>query len=194
LADTELSFSQKRTVAALTKAGEANKEAGAARQKAGEADERSKKIERANLVLQSDILKLRKEAGARRLTGKQKETLRKSLEGSRVPIAVGWNPRHNEAGDFARDFISVLSDAHWTPTPVLSAFSKYGVSLGAVEADFKDLPEVKQLRAALLGIGIQNDFIPLVKGSTSMNPPVELHVLYMLIGPHPPLSSTSGGN
>ena len=66
LAAKELSRSDAQTVAALSKAGIANREANLARKEASESPERSKKIKRANLVLQSNTAQARATKPCRR--------------------------------------------------------------------------------------------------------------------------------
>jgi hypothetical protein len=162
-----------------------NKEAGDARKKAGEAIERAAAIEQ-------DNLKLRAQIEPRRLTGTQKATLRGLLEGHPMPIAVAANLFDKESADFADDFVSALSEAHWTPVRRSWTRFKYGVSIGFVDVEAQNTPEVKLLAGALSAITVPCDFMRLVEVDTTMNPPPEPHVMYLLIGLHPTIRARFG--
>jgi len=129
-------------------------------------------LEAKNLGLQTDLLNLRKESGARRLTGKQREALRKALKGVKTGMAIGWNPEDSEAADFAGDFFSVLTDAHWHPVSRLWAPNqKYGVMIGCIEVECQTSPHIQLLKRGLKKIGISATFITFPVGDKSLSPP-----------------------
>jgi len=146
-------------------------------------------VEAGNAV--EDLLRLRKDAGARRLTGAQKEVLRKGLLNFPSHVGVGWNNAFDsEAGDFAGDITSVLSSAHWIPTQVAwLPNGKYGLFLGTADPEITTLPAYKELVSAFSSIGMPLTPLHLISGDGSIMGGPEPHVLYLLVGTHPPVTS-----
>ena len=103
----ELRSKSDQLLAVVTQeAGNASKSASDAKEAAGEA--------RADAdAAEADLLKLRKETGARRLTEKQKVSIGKALATIPTTIVICRNPLDSEAGDFAGDLSDALSKAHW---------------------------------------------------------------------------------
>ena len=135
-------------------------------------------------------MKLQKQISPRRLTGQQKETLRKVLEVRTVPIAVGWSPMDSEAADLAGDFVSALSDAHWHPVAVgWIPNQRYGVFVAGTDPEIRNTPEWKLLSEALSKIDMPPSFLTLAIGDNSLLPAAESHVLCLLIGTRPPVST-----
>ena len=192
-------FNDTRLAELNKEAGDARNEAGVAVERASKADERAStnekeaaRITKENLVLQADLLRLRKESESRRLTGSQKNRLRLLLRERPTTIVVATNRLDNKSSDFADDFISVFTEARWNPVMALWVGSKYGVSIGAVwDDETKNAPEFKLLSAALGEIGVLHDVVSLIEGDRSMAPPVAPHVLYLIIDPHPPIKPKS---
>jgi hypothetical protein len=153
----------------------------------------AKNLDSKNLSLQIDLLKLRREAGARRLTGEQIETMRRVLEHTPTPITVVSHFMDAEASDFADDFRSALALAHWNVQRNSTALRiGYGVSIAAANTAFRDTPEVRLLDLALTAAHVPHEMETLTVGATFMNPPIEARGLYLLIEQHPPLSPSVG--
>jgi hypothetical protein len=176
---------------AIHEAGDAKGSAEKAAKAAGRANSSADAASLAAGNAVAELLKLRKDAGARRLTGSQKEQLRKTLESISAPIAVGWSPMDSEAGDFANDLISALSAAHWIPKPVLwLPNGKYGICIGFTDPPMKDTPQFKILVSELGKIGMPPSLLQLPVGDKAIGGGgAESHVLYLLIATHPPVAS-----
>jgi hypothetical protein len=173
-------------------AGNANRGADEAKERASKADVQSESLRQKNLLLQTNLERLRQESAARRLTGQQKAAILKILESGRFPVGVGWNPLDNEARDFGEDFVSVLSVAHWNPIRQFWGPSPYSIAIGFVDEDNpKDSPGFKLLREAIRAIGVEPKILTFREGDTSISPPVKSHVMYLLIGAHPAIPATT---
>jgi len=114
---------------------------------AGNANERAETLSKSNLLLQAEVLRLKKENEPRRLTGSQKEALRRLLEGRPTPIVIVSRLLDPESSDLADDLASALNEAHWQPQRINDRISrKYGVSVGTVSGTTG--PEIKLLSDA----------------------------------------------
>src|ERR1019366_6374 len=85
---------------------ETNRAAGTAKASAEGAAKAVERAKKAAAEIEDELVRLRGEAGARRLSAKQKESFRKALEKMPTPIAVVYNPIDSEAEDFALDFFA----------------------------------------------------------------------------------------
>jgi hypothetical protein len=141
----------------------------------------------------AELIELRRDTAARHLTETQKEELRKTLEEVPTPIAVGWSPIDSEAGDFAGDFIAALSSAKWRSQAMLwFPNGKYGVFLGFTDLPAKETLAFKSLVSAFKSIGVPLNLLQLPVGDKTIGGSgAESHVLYLLIGTHPPVHLTS---
>lgn len=162
----------------------------AQQQRAADAEGRLEALRGDNLKLQSDLLKLRKEGEPRRLTGEQKDRLRRLLETHPTPIAIVSRIVDTESSDFADDFATALHEAHWESSRIRNRISsKYGVSVGTVGAN--SASEVRLLSDALTSIGVPNEVVSFAADDASTSPHFQEHVLYLVIEQHPPLDTTS---
>jgi hypothetical protein len=190
--NTDLRNVNAQMVAAL------NKEAAEARQRAGDADERSVRLELSaaqlrnqNLGLDADLSRFRKESEPRRLTGAQKATLTKLLDGHPTKLPIVSRLMDSESSDFADDLASALHAAQWESVRIVNRLSsKYGVSVGVVKGTPTGLPEIKLLSSALKAIGVANQVVTFAEDDASTSPHFQSHVLYLVVEQHPPLPST----
>lgn len=191
LSDVELGQAVADAGGAIARAGVAIKEAGRAKERAANADEHTETLRKENLILQSDLLGLRKEAEARRLTGLQRETLRQLLEGHPSTIAIVSRLVDIESSDFADDFDSAFRAAHWQPSRIINRLSsKYGVSVGMVAGT--SAPEIKVVSDALTAIGVSNSIVAFMdRDINSIAPPFQPNVVYLVIEQHPPLTANT---
>jgi hypothetical protein len=134
--------------------------------------------------------KLRSESQPRRLTGVQKDKLRALLAaGQPDHITVVSRVMDSESLDFADDLAAVLREANWDVARIknLQTFRR-GVSLGTVSAALNALPPVKLLDGALTAIGVPHRVDTFMAGALTMpSRPIQIDVLYLVIGEHPPL-------
>ena len=142
--------------------------------------------------LASELARFRAEAGARRLSPKQKELLRKALEKTTGGVlGVGFNPYDQEAEVFANDFIETLKSAHWHPVTQWFTAWKPGLFIAFTGKEALDAPRFRELRDALKGIGTPAENWQIEVGDKSLSPPVKAGDLYLLIGSHPPVSANA---
>jgi hypothetical protein len=135
-----------------------NDEAGKARKEAGESDERSKKLEEANLILQSDLLKLKIAAEPRRLTGEQKKTLTNILRDKTAPIFILPQAFDAEATDFANDIGDAMNKAGWKTFFGVRTTHERGIEVGtSKESNMAVLmPEIERVKRALSAVGFSS--------------------------------------
>jgi len=166
-------------------------EAGDAKQSAIEAASASAQARIDADAASEDLVKLRKEAGARRLSEKQKVSIGNALSTIPTPIAICHNPLDSEAGDFAGDLSDALGKAHW-PRAYLNWLpnGKYGVYIGFTDSIARDIPQVKLLKKALGDVGFPPQLLQLPIGDKSLSTPAEPHVLYLLVAAHPPVATS----
>ena len=144
--------------------------------------------------LVDELSRLRGEAGARRLSDKQRELFRKAIEALPTPIVVVYDPFDKEAEDLYADFFSALKSANWTPVAEIWAPTmEYGVFLGYVDEQMRSTPQYKSLLAGFRAMHFPVAELKLEAGSKTganvITPPAESHVLYLLVAPHPPVSA-----
>ncbi len=154
---------------------------------ASEAQRDAKASDLARVQLEAKLLKLRKTLEPRRLTGEQKEILRKVLESEPTPVAILSRMFDSEAADFAGDLASALNAAHWKSVEFPTwTESKYGVFVGAL-ADTK-APQIELLSHALEKAGVHNRIITISGDEINdAAPHFQSHVLCLLVGKKPPL-------
>jgi hypothetical protein len=195
-----------------------DREATAANLEIARLTERTKELEQQNLVLQKqagdakqsavdaagaattakdaaedaifDLTKLRAETGARRLTSAQQEQLRSILASLPTPIGIGFFPTDSEARDLAGDFSKALLAANWKNVFVnWIPNGRHGLFIGFTDSEARNIPQVKLLRDALKKIGMPAQLLQVPIGDKSFGVPAQSHVLYLLIGDHPPVNS-----
>jgi hypothetical protein len=161
-------------------------------ERANNAERDTEILRQSNLVLQADLLKLRKESEPRRLTGGQEDILRSRLEGHSTRIAVVSCIMDPESKDLADDFVSALTTAHWECFRIINRISSnYGVSVGMVHNNPIAVPEVKLLSDALTEIKVPHNIVPFSEGDASTSPAFQAHILYLVIEHKPPLEFSS---
>lgn len=146
------------------------------------------RLTKENLVLQADLLKLRKEAEPRRLSGEQKERFARFLASHPAPIGVVSRLVDTEASDFADDFDVALKTARWETLRIKNRISsKYGVSISFVSAVAPNsVPELKLLDQALTEIGVPHQIEEFKVGDASMSPAFQDRGLYLVVDEKPP--------
>ena len=151
-----------------------------------EANERSKQLEKENLLLQTDLLRLRKESEPRRLTGEQKEKLTALLKAHPDGCAVVSAMLDPESSDFADDFNTAIQSAGWQTVRYTNRLStRYGVSIG-VALGGAERPGAKVLSDALTAIGIPHEDVTFKDGDATMSPHFQAGHIYLVIE-HKPL-------
>jgi hypothetical protein len=176
--------------AAVAKQGAADAQKTASEANKGTADAlvEQERLRKDNLVLQSQLLLLRRQSEPRRLTGEQKAALVKQLSGSAGGVTIVSPLIDGEALDFADDFDSALQTAHWKTGRVRSLLTtKFGVAIVTVEGTV--LRQTKQLSDALTAIGVQHEMTTAKEGDGSTGPVYHSGYLYLLIE-HKPLPSS----
>lgn len=160
---------------------------------ASDAIERSEQLRKGNLVLQTNLLTLRQESEARRLTGAQRTMLVRLLNGTHGAVVIVSRLIDPESSDFADDFNVALHDgAHWDTLRVVNRISRrYGVSLGTVAGTIFS-PEARRLDEALTAIGIVHDNPTFVDGDASTDPHFQPRILYLVIEQKPLPTSPQG--
>lgn len=164
-----------------------------ANERAAKAMESATLAENKNLILESQLLTLRKQTEARRLTGEQKIKLANLLSNENGGVAIVSPMADGEAFDFADDFDSALQAAHWQTGRIKNHItSRFGVSLLTVEGTA--LPSTKKLSDALTSIGITHDVIILKTNDSTINtivPAFQAGYLYLVINhkPYPTLKN-----
>jgi hypothetical protein len=185
-------YDLEKILAADQKAGDAETSAKEASNEAFKAKGAAEAAAETVKDLTTALSRLRGEAAARRLSPTQKESLRKVLEKMPTPIAVGCNPMDNEAVDLAGDFVLALHSAHWESQRInWLPNGKYGLFISFADKEGFDTPQYKLLHDALIENSIPAEKLLVSAGDKSFSPPAESHVLYLLIGTHPPVSAKS---
>lgn len=166
-----------------------SKEAGDAEKSAVNSKRASDDVAATAKDLAEELSRLRGETAARRLSKEQNDSLRKSIEGMPTPIAIGCNPMDSEARDLTVDFFKVMESAHWPSSGVnWIPNGKYGLFVGFVDKEGFDTPQYKLLHDALKGAEIKFSELLLKNGDTTLSPPAQSHVMYLLVGTHPSVS------
>lgn len=151
-----------------------------------EANARSKQLEHENLILQSDLLKLRKESEPRRLTGLQREKLIDLLKPHPDGCAVVSALLDPESSDFADDFDAAFHGAHWETLRIRNrASAKYGVLVAVVPGGC-DRPGAKILSDALTAAGVPHEYVTFKDGDASTSPAFQAGYIYLVIEHKPP--------
>lgn len=178
-------YLQKQVADTNARASDAQKIASEAGKETAEALVEQERLRNENLVLQSQLLELRKQSEARRLTGEQKSELVKLLSGGNEGVAIVSPMADPEASDFADDFDSALQAAHWDTLRIRNRIStKFGVAVVTVEGTV--LSRTKRLSDALTSVGIPHDVTTFKAGDASTSPPFQAGYLYLVIE-HKPL-------
>jgi hypothetical protein len=158
---------------------------------AASANERTGQLERENLLLQQELLKLRRESEPRRLTGPQKVKLTELLRGHPdgvVVVSALTDP------EFA-DFDAALRDAQWETLRVSNRLSSaYGVSVDVVPGG-RDRPGARVLSEALTAIGVPHHNVAFTDGDPSTSPHFQAGHIYLVIEHKPQIiASRSASN
>lgn len=188
ISEQEVRDAGQRAVDAQNEAWFARKDAANARKDGEQLKLGAEKLRNENLILQTDLLKLRKESEPRRLTGEQREKLTKLLTGDPGAIVIVSTLLDRESSDFADDFNMAFKNAHWETLRIVNhASRKYGVSIGTV-AGTKIL-DTKLVSDALLAIGVSHAEVSFDSNDHTMTPWFESGVLYLVIEGKPPLTA-----
>jgi len=156
-------------------------------------NEESEGLKQKNLTLESNLLSLRKETQARRLTGEQKATLAKKLWGPKGNIAVVSPLMDAEASDFANDLEGALKEAGWSTIRIQNRItSRFGLSIVVTEGT-PHFVEINLLQRALSVIDVPHDFEIFKDGDTSTSPQFQKGILYLVVE-HKPLPTKAAHN
>jgi hypothetical protein len=156
------------------------KEAGDAIDRASHADQKAETLRQENIVLQAEVLRLRKESEPRRLTGWQKKKLVALLEQNPDSAVVVSAIIDSESSDFADDFDSALNAAKWKTLRVVNRITrKYGVMVGVVPGTNR--PGAKRLSEALTAIGVLHEDATFKEGDASTSPAFQAGYIYLVI-------------
>ena len=179
----QVAETNKSAALANERAADAKKTATVAEQGTADALAEQELLRNKNLILESQLLGVRKQSEARRLTGEQKRELIKLLSGGDEGVAIVSPIADGEASDFADDFDSALQAAHWQTLRIRNRITtKFGVSLVTVEGTV--LARTKRLSDALTAVGISHETNTLKTSDTSLqsiSPKFEVGYLYLVI-------------
>jgi hypothetical protein len=144
------------------------------RTEAARANEHAWQLERDNLILRTDLERIRKAGEPRRLTTVQAERLRRVLHGYTASLVILFAPFDLEAADFAADFADAFSKSKWEAKMEPYGRPGYGVSVGG--------PRIERLRSALSAIGVASQIL----APTELPTP---KMLYLMVGTRPSVTS-----
>lgn len=149
-------------------------------QAAARAAEANEKAENERLLR----VKLQQQLARRRLTGSQREQLKKILSKHPYNIGVVSTMLDLEGSDFADDFASALKDSNWHPVRIANHIgNKTGLYVGTVEGT--ELEGTKILAHALDVLQIPHKVISFKKGDSSIPSSFQSGVLYLVIETKP---------
>src|SRR5712692_2222543 len=118
--DRQISRLNKEAGDARLKAANAEKSAGEANERASKNEKETERLRNANLLLQADVLRLRKASEPRRLTGDQRRTIVGLLLADQGhTVVVVSRLLDGEGRDFGADFLSAFNESHWNASPIL---------------------------------------------------------------------------
>ena len=156
---------------------------------------RAKELEQRNLTLQRDVererierIKLEERVAPRRLTGEQIGKISGVLSASPpLPIAIVSRLLDPEGDDFANDLERAFTVSRWQVVRVRNwTQSVKGVLVAAAETTPLTSDIKKALGAALGAANIPHSFGTIQRAEfNTMDPHVQPHVLYLLIGAKP---------
>lgn len=159
------------------KIAKTNERAANAEQRAAEANQKAENERLLRVKLQQQLV-------PRRLTGSQREQLKKLLSKHPYNIGVVSSMLDSEGSDFADDFSSALKESNWFPVRVLNHIGKTtGLYVGTVEGT--ELDGTKILSHALDVIKIPHKVISIQKGDASIPSGFQSGVLYLIIESKP---------
>ncbi len=200
-----------RTLVGLIRqqAGNAERVGGEASERAARLEDRARSAERLQREAESRIAiaeqltaeasletaRLRKSMMARRLTGEQRSALRSLLRHQPLSVTIVSKFMDSESTDFADDIEGALKDAGWNAYRIKNHVGRStGVQMGTVQPrDTGAHDLIRRFSDALRSVGIDNAITDFKDGDSTISPPFQAHILYLVVGDSPAIKEIRDG-